>query len=88
MYQYQNQTGMAQSAVVACISEKSANKPSQQAHTNRYLSRYARVLHVFFINCQSQLQFPLEHSNSGKKSFDSILATESILSIRFDSPIW
>jgi len=33
----------------------------------------------------------LEHSNSGKKvsiRFDSILATESIFSIRFDSPIW
>ena len=28
----------------------------------------------------------LEHSNSGKKSFDSILATESIS--RFDSAIW
>ena len=30
----------------------------------------------------------VEHSNSGKKSFDSILATESIFSIRFDLPIW
>jgi len=30
----------------------------------------------------------VEHSNSGKKfRFDSILATESIFSIRFDSPI-
>ena len=31
----------------------------------------------------------VEHSNSGKKKFrfDSILATESIFSIRFDSPI-
>ena len=33
----------------------------------------------------------LEHSNSGKKvsiRFDSILAIESIFSIRFDSAIW
>ena len=33
----------------------------------------------------------VEHSNSGKKvsiRFDSILATESIFSIRFDLPIW
>jgi len=30
---------------------------------------------------------PLEHSNSGKKSFDSILATELIFSIRFGNRI-
>jgi len=29
----------------------------------------------------------LEHSNSGKKSFDSILGTESIFSIRFGNLI-
>ena len=42
-------------------------------------------------NCKTFWAYTLEHSNSGKKvsiRFDSILATESIFSIRFDSPIW
>ena len=37
-----------------------------------------------------ETHYALEHSNSGKKisiRFDSILATESIFSIRFDSAI-
>ena len=42
---------------------------------------------LLFIERFSGGGYAVEHSNSGKKSFDSILATELIFSIRFDSPI-
>jgi len=56
---------------------------------NGLISGYSDSIHISVkLGPMSLGHSTLEHSNSGKKSFDSILATESIFSIRFDSPIW